>query len=248
MWQKLVWPILVNIVTTITSLYFLFSFVYDPLVELIRTDWGWYGFVAKPGTIFFLIAVGALFNTVIFFLLFAIAQAQLLRAVLGSLGILDQIRRDHGDKPAFVVKDSLHQFRFLLVRVPLMIVTLPLHLLFPVGTFAWCVINGWLYTWGMTYEFMLLTGRRGWKQWDLVQKHFGLFLSFGGAALLLELIPLLGDWIFFLSNACGAGYVCRLMFYDTHYHDSDGWHSRSVDIEEGVEAHVVSEALTQCAS
>lgn len=40
------------------------------------------------------------------------------------------------------------------------------------------------------------------------------FFGFGAAAMALELIPFVGPWVFFASNACGAACLAEQLFLD----------------------------------
>merc|ERR1712039_827718 len=108
-------------------------------------------------------------------------------------GVLDQIRMQTGQEPreANCIRDGCHQLLMVTVRLPLMLVTLPLHA-FPIaGQVAWCLLNGWLYTWGLTSEFMVMMNgnRRSCRsQGRLVWTCFRMFTTFGAASMGLELI------------------------------------------------------------
>lgn len=227
LWTKIVFPIIVNLLTTAISLACLFGFFMVPQANYIQDHWHWPNWLAWACTILFLLAICALINMVIFLLLFGFAQSQLLRSVLQERGVLQSITEEHGTVHELnCCRDLAHQFLFLLIRLPLLIVTLPLHSFPVVGSIVWCVLNGWLYTWSLTSEYIVMadpTAHSLRSQWPVVRNHFGMFTSFGATAMGLELIPLVGPWLFFATNSCGAGFLCARLYSESHKHDGTSW-------------------------
>ncbi|CAE8634352.1 unnamed protein product [Polarella glacialis] len=121
------------------------------------------------------------------------------------------------------------RFFFLLIRLPLMILTLPVHAIPVLGTIAWLLANGWLYAWELEAEFMVMSEKRHrcGQQWQYVQQRFRAFAGFGSVAMALELIPFLGPWLFFASNACGAALLAEQIFRESHTFDGTAWHRKT---------------------
>lgn len=215
LWVKVIAPILFSLVTTIASVVLLFSFALAPQARALERV-GWPPWLAWTTSVLCIIAEVALVNLVVLLVLFGQVQSQLFRGVLEARGVLqrlkDQQRLEELPEQC-CCRDFGHTIRFLLARLPLLIVTAPLNAMPVLGQLAWVFLNGWLYTWELEAEFMVmwreLYSCRG--QFNLVQEHCAAFSSFGAAAMGLEMVPFVGPWIFFASNACGAALLAEEM-------------------------------------
>lgn len=217
LWVKIICPILVTLLSTIVSLLALFEWTFKPQVELLM-KWNLEEWVSSIcATLCVLIEVG-LINLIILLVLFGSVQSDIFRSILAEKGIMQDIARMHGGElpEQNCIKGVCHSLGFLVLRLPLLILTLPLHMLPVVGSIAWVLINGWLYAWEMEAEFMVMLDKRLTcaRQWHFVKLHFCAFFSFGAAAMGLELIPFLGPWIFFASNACGGALLAERFYLE----------------------------------
>mmetsp|Transcript_8929 Transcript_8929/g.27727 ORF Transcript_8929/g.27727 Transcript_8929/m.27727 type:complete len:274 (-) Transcript_8929:228-1049(-) len=230
LWRKMIAPICVTLFSTLASFTLLISFALKPQVRLFDDRWGWPSWVAWPVAVLLVLAEGAVVNMVLFLVLFGCTQSQLLRAVLEERGVLPRIRAERGEEElpeALCCRDVAHSLVFLSARLPLMLVTLPLHGFPVLGQIAWCLLNGWLYSWELLAEFMVMYEERHGcgEQWLFVRRRFASFTYFGAVAMGLELIPFAGPWIFFASNACGAAYLAEVIFKERHVLIDGEWHT-----------------------
>lgn len=228
LWRKVVLPILTTLISTTLSLSLLLTFALKPQARLFINRYHVWPWASWLTAVLLVLAEVAIINMIVFLVLFGCVQSQLLRAVLEERGVLPKIRQERNlqELPeACCCVDLTHTVAFLLARLPLMIITLPLHG-FPIfGQVAWCFLNGWLYAWELTAEFMVMyEDRHGCgRQWAFVRQRLATYLCFGAGAMGLELIPFLGPWIFFATNACGAGYMLEGVFEETHRKVNGKW-------------------------
>merc|ERR1712039_818942 len=93
---------------------------------------------------------------------------------------------------------------FLMVRIPLLLISLPLLGLPLVGDLAWPMFNGCLYAWELTDNFLpLIQATNCCSQYEHVKRNFGSYFAFGFVAMLLELVPFI-NLAFVAGNAYGA--------------------------------------------
>jgi hypothetical protein len=93
---------------------------------------------------------------------------------------------------------------FSLLRIAVMLLTLPINDLPILGTVLWLLINGWVYSWDLLSDYLPLFGRTTARaQGGYGYQHRLTFASFGATALALTLIPIIGP-LFFITNAYGA--------------------------------------------
>jgi len=202
--------------SSILSFSALLRYALVPQARLLMFTFDWPAWAAWATAIFAIVAEVSVINTIVFLLFFSCVQSHIFLAVLEDRGTLDAIRAELGTEELpelSCCKDTRHGILFLLARIPLMILTLPLHA-FPVaGQVAWVALNGWLYTWELEAEFLVMMDSlySCKKQWQYVKQNWRCFGSFGAAAMALELVPILGPAIFFASNACGAAFLAEYL-------------------------------------
>mmetsp|Transcript_7048 Transcript_7048/g.21392 ORF Transcript_7048/g.21392 Transcript_7048/m.21392 type:complete len:258 (+) Transcript_7048:55-828(+) len=228
LWKKVLCPVLVTIVSTLLSLGLLFALAFTPQARLLIDRCHWPGWVAWPTAALLVLTEVSLVNLTVFLVLFGCTQSQIFRAVLEERGVLPKIRQERNleELPeAYCCRDFSHSIAFLLARLPLLILTLPLNGLPVLGQVAWCFLNGWLYAWELTAEFMVMYEDRHHcgAQWSFVRQRFTSYLCFGAAAMGLELIPFIGPWVFFATNACGAAYLAEAIFAEKHARVDGAW-------------------------
>jgi len=217
LWIKAICPILISLVATVVSLVLLFTFALQPQERYLEQGSGWPAWLSWPAAILMVLAEVAIVNIIILLVLFGGVQSQILRIVLEERGVLEKVRRERGLDAlpeANCCRDVGHNLLFLLARLPLMLLTLPLHALPVLGQIAWVSLNGWLYTWELEAEVMVMFEdlHRCEEQYSYVKKRFGSFFGFGAVAMSLELVPFVGPWIFFASNACGAAFLAEIFW------------------------------------
>lgn len=220
LWKMMAIPILVSLITTITSLAVLFGWALKPQQQWLLNRWGWPGWLSWTSAVLIVLAETSLTNLIILCILFGHFQSRMFRAILEERGILSKLRAGRGahELPeATCCRDLTHAVFFLMLRVPLMLFALVLNAIPVFGQIAWCSVNGWLYTWELEAEFMVMFEDRHTlvEQWRFVRKHFATFATFGACAMALELIPFAGPWIFFASNACGAALLAERILLAT---------------------------------
>eukprot|EP00927_Polykrikos_kofoidii_P060947 TRINITY_DN55845_c0_g1_i1.p1 TRINITY_DN55845_c0_g1~~TRINITY_DN55845_c0_g1_i1.p1 ORF type:complete len:274 (-),score=31.66 TRINITY_DN55845_c0_g1_i1:39-860(-) len=242
LWGMVACPILVSLVVTIASLIFFFARLLVPEVHFLQDYFDWPSWVSWPIGVLFGVAGVAVVNGIVFLILFGQVQSQILREVLEDVGIMDCLRREMGNIPKrahevcccadvrenSICRDLGHTIQFLVARLVLMLVTLPLNSMPIAGQIAWIAANGWLYAWELTAEFMVMAfGKRSCsEQWGFVKQRFGFYMGFGMMAMALELVPFVGPIIFYGSNACGGALLCK-HFFSKYYEDTgEGWERR----------------------
>eukprot|EP00425_Heterocapsa_triquetra_P013934 CAMPEP_0195126872 /NCGR_PEP_ID=MMETSP0448-20130528/135861_1 /TAXON_ID=66468 /ORGANISM="Heterocapsa triquestra, Strain CCMP 448" /LENGTH=283 /DNA_ID=CAMNT_0040164579 /DNA_START=42 /DNA_END=894 /DNA_ORIENTATION=- len=217
MWVQVFLPIVISCVTTIASFSMLIGMALKPQEELLL-EWGWPVKIAWVAACLLILAEVAIVNLVIIIILFGCVQTKLFHDVLQERGVKDKIRARRfaqlgtADLPeANCARDLSHNLLFLAARLPLLIMTLPLHAVPVAGQIAWVMLNGWLYAWELETDFMIMVEERHrcGEQFEFVKARFGSFMTFGAVAMALELVPFLGPWIFFAANGCGAAYLAE---------------------------------------
>lgn len=217
LWKKIICPVLVTSLSTLVSLVALFVLTFKSQAELL-VKWGWPEWLSSIGATFCVLVEVGLINLVILLVLFSSVQSEIFRAILAEKGILQEIAEERGGElpEQNCLRDVCHSLGFLVLRLPLMILTLPLCLVPAAGEIAFVFLNGWLYAWEMEAEFMVMLDQRlsCSRQWHFVKRRFCAFFSFGAAAMSLELIPFLGPWVFFATNACGAALLAERFYLE----------------------------------
>lgn len=95
-------------------------------------------------------------------------------------------------------------YTLILVQVIALLITLPLHIIPVIGTIIYCIVNGWVMTWGHKIHYHIEI-----KEWTVKQslsfawKNRRDYISFGFVAVALELIPI-ANFLFFWTNVVGA--------------------------------------------
>ncbi|CAJ1340889.1 unnamed protein product [Effrenium voratum] len=229
LWIQVVCPIITSLISTIVSLIVLFSVALHPQASALINA-GWPGWISWTSAVLMVLAEVALVNLVLMLVLFGCVQSKIQRAILEEKGIMQALRAECAERGQSLpevncCRDVGHALLFLLGRLPLMIVTLPLHSVPVLGQIAWVLVNGWIYAWELEAEFMVFARERHRcnDQWQFVRARFGAFAGFGATAMALELIPFVGPWIFFASNACGAALLAENFFKETHTSEGTGW-------------------------
>lgn len=228
LWKQVVCPILVSLLTTVVSMIVLFALALVPQVRLLRDFLGWPAWVAWISAVVAILAEVAITNVIVLLVLFGRVQSVIMFSVLEERGILRALREDRGSEElpeANCVRDFGHCLLFQGARLVLMIVTLPLHGVPVLGQIAWVLLNGWLYAWELEAEFMVtLEERRSCgQQLRFVRRRCGWFFGFGAAAMAWELVPLVGQWIFWGSNACAAALLAEQFFCEQFVRDGERW-------------------------
>lgn len=226
----MVLPILITLVAGIFSLWLLFDLALGPQIDLLQRC-GWPHWLAWFTAMLAVLVESAIANIILLLVLFGCTQSAISRATLEECGVLAQIRLERGTEElpeTCCARDISHSIVFLIARLPLLLLTLPLNGIPVAGQVAWVVLNGWLYTWELTGEFMVMLEdrHRCGEQWEFVKKRFPAYCSFGAVAMSLELIPFVGPWFFFASNACGAAFLMRRFFAETHGQEGGVWHCK----------------------
>jgi len=229
LWYQLIAPIIATLISTIVSFSVLMKWALHPQADkLIGTHWP--AWIAWISSFLLVVAEVALINLIILLVLFGCVQSKITRAILEEKGILPQLRSEceaHGRElpEAYCMRDLAHNILFLVARLPLLLLTLPLHGIPALGQIIWVFLNGWIYTWELESEFLVMARElhHCGEQWRFVHERFGSFAGFGAAAMGLELIPFVGPWIFFASNACGAALLAERFFKETHTWSDGRW-------------------------
>lgn len=227
-------PIVVTTASTILSFTLLMGVWFEHQSHLLENA-GCPGWLAWLSSVLMVIAEVALINLIIMLVLFGCVQSNIIRAVLEEKGILqvlqDENRLRGRDLPEpNCCRDCGHQILFLLVRLPLLLVTLPLNAIPVLGQVAWVLLNGWLYCWELQNEFIIMSRElhRCDEQMRFVCDRRGAFFGFGSTAMALELIPIAGPWIFFASNACGAALLAEVFFKEQYEFNGRTWAPKSI--------------------
>jgi len=141
----------------------------------------------------------ALFDTVVHSIMNHVMEDRGLKARLkNEFGIDDVAEED-------LVDGKICQgIMFTLLRLAVMLLTLPINDLPILGTVLWLLVNGWLYAWDLLSDYLSIFGHTtACKQAGYSYQHRITFASFGATALALTLIPFVGPF-FFITNAYGG--------------------------------------------
>lgn len=91
-----------------------------------------------------------------------------------------------------------------MLRLAVLIVSLPLNFVPVAGTVVYFMINGTLYAWKLHQPYFELIGAESvGEQWKIVRAQCRDYLTFGCMAMVLNLIPVISPF-FILSNAAAA--------------------------------------------
>mmetsp|Transcript_154304 Transcript_154304/g.474203 ORF Transcript_154304/g.474203 Transcript_154304/m.474203 type:complete len:266 (-) Transcript_154304:18-815(-) len=227
LWTMMVCPILFTLVSTVLSLWLIVQFAMWPQLDLVTSHWHWPSWLAWTTVILLMLAEVAVVNMALFQSVFSFVQQKMFLSVLEDRGVLPALREEKGKLPDLTCcRQISHAVKFTLVRLPLMLLTLPLHGAPVAGQVAWCLLNGWLYTWEATEDFLVMyDDRHGWwQQGQFVMERRIEYTYFGAAAMGLELIPFAGPWLFFAANTCGAALMAETFFEETHSFAGGKWH------------------------
>ena len=91
----------------------------------------------------------------------------------------------------------------VLLRLAVLVLTLPLHLIPIVGTIAWVWLNGYILAWEYHLYYFELKSYVYAEQKALVARRKLQYTSFGMQAMVLEMVPLVG-FVFLFTNTVGA--------------------------------------------
>eukprot|EP00930_Biecheleria_cincta_P071709 TRINITY_DN59178_c0_g1_i1.p1 TRINITY_DN59178_c0_g1~~TRINITY_DN59178_c0_g1_i1.p1 ORF type:complete len:290 (+),score=38.66 TRINITY_DN59178_c0_g1_i1:20-889(+) len=232
LWVHLFCPVAVTLFSTIISLVVLMLTALPGQSDMLKTA-GWPAPLAWLSGFLLVIAEVMVVNLIIMLVLFGCVQSKISRHILEERGILMQIRSEYAQRHLGALKlpepnccrDLGHNILFLLIRIPLLIFTLPVNGIPILGQIAWCLLNGWLYAWELEAEFMVMSRElySCGSQYRFVSDRCLSFFGFGTVAMLLEMIPVAGPWLFFASNACGAALLAESFFLETHRFDGEHW-------------------------
>lgn len=236
LWKEVVCPIIITTISTIVCLVVLFGAALHPqataLINAGCPDW-----IAWISAVLFVLAETAVVNIILMLILFGCVQVRIMRSILEEKGIIDQLRAECAARgqplpEVQCYRDVGHAILFLLGRVPLMIITMPLHGIPVLGQIAWVLLNGWIYAWELQQEFLVFARElRGCgEQFGFVKQRCCTFGGFGAVAMALELIPFAGPWIFFASNACGAALMSEQFFKETHQQSGRAWSTKTGNV------------------
>lgn len=245
LWKKVISPCFVSLCSTLLSTFLLLSLALNPQRKLFDDIWGWPAWLSWISAVLAVLAEVAVINIMIFFVLYGCTQSEILRSVLEERGVLQQIRSELGTEELpenTCCRDFGHSLVFLAARLPLLILTLPLNVCPVVGQILWCVLMDG-YTPGSSQLSSWLYWRIGTckDQWSFVWNRFASFLSFGAVAMLLEIVPVVGPWILFASNACGAALIAERIFSETHVRHGQVWTKKTKAANEQAAAENRSE-------
>ncbi|CAJ1367841.1 unnamed protein product [Effrenium voratum] len=229
LWKQAICPLIVCVISTVVSLIGLFSFGFHPQAEYFMSI-GWPEWSARIASFLLVFAEAALVNIILMVVLFGCVQSNIQRTILEEKGIMQTLRAECAERGQDLpqptcCRDTGHTLLFLLGRIPLMILTLPLHTIPVLGQVAWVLVNGWLYAWELLAEFMVYSEERHGcaPQRRFVCARLGAFVGFGAVAMVIELIPFVGPWLFFVTNGCGAALLAEKFFREKHTNQGTSW-------------------------
>lgn len=131
--------------------------------------------------------------------------------VLVAEGVVDRLSRSGYDEPT-CMRDCSRNIVWILVRLVVLIVMLPINLIPYFGQVVYFQVNGFLYAWQLHDEFLSRMGMPTWKsQKAYVTKRFAAYASFGGIALALELLLPVINVLFIFGSTAGAALLAKYM-------------------------------------
>lgn len=213
LWRHVMIPFFFTLVILIISLVVLFGGALAPQVHLLE-HWGWASWVSWLTATIAVLIESSLVSLIVFLVFFGCMQPNITYAVLEERGVLERMRQELGveEIPELSCFRGLnHAILFLVGRLPILIVSLPLLLVPVLGQIAFPALNGWLYAWELQGDFLPILGRkRCGQQLAHVRQHCGAYASFGFIAMLLELVPVV-NILFLAGNAVGAAFFFEAM-------------------------------------
>jgi len=146
--------------------------------------------------------------------LFDVVIHKVMNHVMEDRGLKARLKDEFGiedfaDENSFDGK-LCQSIMFSLLRLAVMLLTLPINDLPVLGTVLWLMVNGWLYTWDLLSDYLSVFGHvTACAQGGYCFQHRIRMFSFGATALALTLIPFVGP-LFYITNAFGAA-----LFFET---------------------------------
>jgi uncharacterized protein involved in cysteine biosynthesis len=201
LWLTSICPLIMTILIGLVSVILLFSIGLSPQVAAfesigVPSGWAW--------------LLGVLCVIVEIFLVTLIYSLACLPCYMDK--IVDQVLtlRGHGE---LVENDKNHSgcTRIctaccrvsVLLRLFVLIITIPLNLIPFVGTIVWVWLNGKILAWEYHLYYFELKGYSYREQKQIIDARQMQYTSFGMQAMLLEMIPLFG-FLFLFTNSVGA--------------------------------------------
>lgn len=201
-------PYLILLFLAVVMLVLLFTFSFMPQLHYLEKH-----AFSVPGldavVVVLLIFVEVTFPTVLIGkALFDKVVQKIMEDVMEHRGLKARLKEEF-DIDEFADEDLcggklLQKIMFTLLRLTVMLMTLPINDLPVLGTIFWLLVNGWLYGWDLLADFLPIFGHTtACGQSKYCYQHRLSFASFGATALALTLIPIIGP-LFFITNAYGA--------------------------------------------
>lgn len=203
--KLIILPFCISVGLCLISLILLFTFTTDIHVQFL-TRHGWNEYVADVMVPFLIVLEVGIVSTVVFEVLWGNKEYNAFLAELENRGTLERLKQDLGvdklDKVGMFA-NLWHTILFLIMRLALMAVTLPVTLAPLAGQVLWLYINGWLLPWQMCSPFLGALKMTGFKaQLFHVLNHWWSYSTFGAVSLALTLVPFV-NIIFKLGSAYG---------------------------------------------
>jgi len=210
-------PFFVTTVFTAVSLWLLFVFAYWPQVSKLAS------FGVEQTTAEVIVWIGTFIecsalSVLLFMLLFGAVTGQVMISVLEERGVDEKLWQKFGVELAdnSMIGDACDKIAFVILRLPLMIVTGPIMGIPMVGPILWQLLNGWFYTWELVTNLLPFLGHQSFTTQctENALRNITKYSSFGFVALALEMVPFLNIFFIF-GNAVGAALLFERFVEET---------------------------------
>mmetsp|Transcript_76183 Transcript_76183/g.215562 ORF Transcript_76183/g.215562 Transcript_76183/m.215562 type:complete len:253 (+) Transcript_76183:100-858(+) len=200
-------PFVTLLIVSVVAVVVLFWFAFRPQMLLLEHR-------GLPACIDYLLVTILIFFEVLVpaFLLSNVVFSKVVTKITGDVlekrGVTAELKTRLGvdgiPDADFICGSFMQNILSTLVRLLVLVITLPLNDFPVLGTCLWLFINGWLYSWELMADVLPAFGLKDAcaQGWFAIQ-YKAVFGTFGVVALALTLIPVAGP-IFFFTNAFAA--------------------------------------------
>lgn len=229
LWWHAVMPVVLSIILAFFLLILFFVKLFEPQETYIDNWklWDWHGtWDVTAFVLAFLVVIAEVGFVILllYTLLDTFVATRITASALEIEGMIDTLKQKYGSQDGMFdmraheisglkdlgcVRSATHGISFMLLRLPLWLLSLVLSSWFPpIALIVFPLLDGWAFTWSYLTDFLPIVGMKNCKdQAKFVWKHLDYFAAFGAASILLILIPFAG--ILFLF---GAAYGAALLF------------------------------------
>lgn len=211
LWNEVLVPVILMMLASILVLVLMFVFAYKPQKDYLESGRGWEATHATLAAIFLVLLYTSLGTLAMIAAFFGQVQENITAKLLQERQIASALCQDFDMTSAAGCCEAAgdcarglgRNLAFLVFRLIILILLLPVQAVPVIGTVLYCALNGWIYTWDQIGVFLAPLGYTTFcEQKNFACKNSQTFMLYGGVAFALELLPVVGI-LFMFSNACG---------------------------------------------